>query len=125
MFVDDLLIASKRNKEIHDDVKRLFTVKGGEFPSYYLGADLEYIEDPNDGKQVLTMSCKTYIKNIIPRIEKKLKEVTGDVKLGQSRVLLPMHDSYQPKNETEMQLDSEDKTLFCLLYTSPSPRDRG
>ena len=115
VFVDDLLIASKRNEEIHDDVKQLFTVKGGEFPSYYLGADLEYVEDPNDGKQVLTMSCKTYLKNIIPQIEKKLKEVTGDVNLGRSRVLSPMHDSYQPENETEMQLGSEDKTLFGSL----------
>ena len=115
VFVDDLLIASKRNEDIHDDIKRLFTVKGGEFPSYYLGADLEYVEDPNDGRKVLTMSCKTYLKNVIPRIEKKLQEVTGDVKLGRSRVLSPMHDSYQPENETEMQLDNDDKTLFGSL----------
>ena len=26
-----------------------------------------------------------------------------------------MHDSYQPKNETKMQLDNEDKTLFGSL----------
>ena len=43
VFVDDLLIASKRNEEVHDDVKRLFTVKGVEFPSYYLGADLKRV----------------------------------------------------------------------------------
>ena len=64
---------------------------------------------------MLTMSCKTYLKNVIPRIEKKLQEVTGDAKLGRSRVLSPMHDSYQPENETEMQLDSEDKTFFGSL----------
>ena len=42
---DDILIASKRNKSIYDNLKKLFKVKGGEFPSYYLGADLEFVED--------------------------------------------------------------------------------
>ena len=101
VFVDDLRIASKRNEDVHDDVKKLFTVKGGEFPSYYLGPDLEHVEDPSTGKKVLTMSCKTYLKNAIPRIEKKMQEVTGDTKLSRTRILSPMHDSYQPENETK------------------------
>ena len=114
-FVDDLLIASKRNEDVHDDVKRLFTVKGGEFPSYYLGADLERVENPNTGKEILTMSCKTYLKNVIPRIEKKMQEVTGDAKLSRTKILSPMHDSYQPENETEMELDSDGKSWFGSL----------
>jgi len=115
IFVDDLLIASKQNEDIHDDVKRMFTVKGGEFPSYYLGADLEYVENPNTGKKILTMSCKTYLENVLPCIEKKMQEVTGDAKLSRMRILSPMHDSYQPENETKMQLDSDGKSWFGSL----------
>lgn len=34
IWLDNILIASKRNDEIHDDLKKLFKVKGGEFSSY-------------------------------------------------------------------------------------------
>ena len=69
IWVDDILITSKRNETIHDDLKKLFKVKVGEFPSYYLGADLEFVEDPTSGEMVLCLSCRTYLKNVIPRIE--------------------------------------------------------
>ena len=52
-------------------------VKEGEFPSYYLSADLDFVECLISGEMMLCLSCHTYLKNAIPRIEEKLCETTG------------------------------------------------
>ena len=113
IWVDDILIASKRNETIHDDLKRLFKVKGGEFLSYYLGADLEFVEDPILGEMVLCLSCRTYLKNVIPRIDEKLRETTGETKLARTRVLTPMMEHYHPEEEVEMKV-TEDKRKWYM-----------
>ena len=97
IWVAHILIASKRNKVIHDDLKRLFKVKGGECLSYYLSADLEFVEDPTSGEMVLGLSCCTYLKNVIPRVEEKLRETSGEAKLARTRVLTPMMEHYHLK----------------------------
>ena len=108
IWVDDILIASKRN-----EVKRLFKVKGGKFPSYYLVTDLEFVEDPTSGEMVLCLSCRTYLKNAIPCIEEKLRETTGETKLARTRVLTPMMEHYHPEEEVETKA-TEDKRKWYM-----------
>ncbi len=115
IWVDDILIASKRNEAIHDDLKRLFKVKGGEFPSYYLGADLEFVEDPTSGEMVLGLSCRTYLKNVIPRIEEKLRDTSGETKLARTRVLTPMMEHYHPEEEVEMEVTEDKRKWYMSL----------
>ena len=113
--MDDILIASKRNEAIHDDLKSLFKVKDGEFPSYYLGADLEFVEDPTLGEIVLGLSCRTYLKTVIPRVEEKLRETSGESKLAWTRVLTPMMEHYHPEEEVQMEVTEDKRKWYMSL----------
>ena len=58
VWVDDMLIAFKNPKAIKDKLSKEYTLKGDGVPEYYLGADIERIEEL---KNFFTMGSSTYI----------------------------------------------------------------
>ena len=62
------------------------------------------LSDQTSGEMVLGLSCRTYLKNVIPCIEEKLRETSGESKLTRTRVLTPMIEHYHPKEEVEMEV---------------------
>ena len=57
VWVNDKLIASKNPKAITDKLSKEYTLKGVGPPEYYLGADIERMEEP---EKVLIMGSGTY-----------------------------------------------------------------
>ena len=47
--------------------------------------EASFVEDPSSGEMVLGLSCRTDLKNVIPRIEEKLRETSGESKLARTR----------------------------------------
>ena len=64
---------------------------------------MEFVEDPISGIVVL-LSCCTFLKNAILRIEEKLRETSGEMKLARNRVLAPMMAHYHMEEEVEIEV---------------------
>ena len=52
-YVDDLLVFSKDPMSIIEDVKKEYELKGVGTPEYYLGGDVEMMEDQLSTKDVM------------------------------------------------------------------------
>ena len=69
-YVDDLLVWSKDPMAIITEVKKDYILKGVGEPEYYLGGDIETCDEHWEKEGVTTaLSAKTYIKNVLEKME--------------------------------------------------------
>lgn len=74
-YVDDLLVWSKDPMAVIEDLKKEYKLKGVGVPEYYLGGDVDILDEHWASDEVgIALSAKTYIKNIIPKFERLLEK---------------------------------------------------
>ena len=79
-YVDDLLIWSRDPMAVIAKLKKSFILKGVGAPEYYLGGDVDQLDEHWTVDAVgLALSAKTYIKNLIPKFEKLLAKTFNSV----------------------------------------------
>ena len=92
-YVDDLLIWSRDPMAIIEKLKKSFILKGVGAPEYYLGGDVDQLDEHWTVDAVgLALSAKTYIKNLIPKFEKLLAKTFKSVSTPMAENLHPELD---------------------------------
>ena len=70
-YVDDVMVFSKDPMKYMEMLKDFYTMKGVGKPEYYLGGDVEQLEEPWISKNInTTLSAKTYISQCLPKLAK-------------------------------------------------------
>ena len=55
---------------VMENLKKVYTMKGVEIPEYYLGGDVEQLDEHWNKEDIaMAFSAQTYIKNVIPKFE--------------------------------------------------------
>ena len=98
-FVDDLLVWSKDPMAVIEELKKTYILKGVGVPEYYLGGDVEILDQhwKEDGVGI-ALSSKTYIKNVVPKFESLFGETFRTFKT-------PMAEEYHPEIDDSPLLD--------------------
>ena len=114
MYVDDLLAWGKNPMEIIKEVQDTFKLRDIGFPDYYLGADVNKVEEAhlkNDGF-TMGISAKTYIKNSMDKLSKLFDG--GPFHKAKS----PMIDTYHPEQDNSPLLSPENASKYRALIGS-------
>ena len=106
VWVDDMMIASKNPKAIVDELSKEYTLKGVGPPKYYLGADMERINEP---EKVFTMGSGTYIDKCLTIYEQLFGE------LPPKKVFTPLDPKDHPEMDTSAFLDKTGIHLYWKL----------
>ena len=93
-YVDDILSFSKDPMAVIADIRQNYILKGVGFPEYYLGGDVEHLDEGwhRDGPRI-GLSATTYIKNIIEKLEQMMNREFKSYKT-------PMDENYHPELDT-------------------------
>ena len=87
-YVDNLLVWSKDPMKVIKILKEDYILKGVGFTEYYLGGDMEHLNEHWTKEGVnIGFSVQTYIKNMIPKFEKLIGRELHTYKT-------PMADNY-------------------------------
>ena len=74
--MDDILVWSKDPMRVMVDLKKVYTMKGVGIPEYYLGGDVEQLDEHWNKEDIsMALSANTYIKNVIPNLRSYLGTV--------------------------------------------------
>jgi hypothetical protein len=100
--------------KIIDDVKRCHSLKGVGAPKYYLGGNIDNIEDKQwHTEGVFTaLSARTYIENVMD----KLETLCGVEQFHKAN--LPMSNTYHPETDDTPLLDEEHASKYRGLVGS-------
>jgi Reverse transcriptase (RNA-dependent DNA polymerase) len=94
-YVDDLLVYSKDCKTIIDEIEKDYILKGTGKPEYYLGGDVDHLDDQWERQGIKTaLSAKTYIENVT----EKLETMMGGKPFA--KFSTPMCDIYHPEMDS-------------------------
>ena len=100
-YVDDLLVWSKDPIAILKQLKETYTIKGEGVPEYFLGGDIETMDEHWTKEGINTaLSAKTYISQAIPKFEKLFGTEFKAIKT-------PMDENYHPEIDDTPLLDKE------------------
>jgi len=90
--VDDVLVWSKQPMSVMNKIKRTFQLRDVKFPDYYLGADVNVVDEADLKEEgcVLGLSAKTYIDNNLG----KLAKLFGTDQFHKAKT--PMREDYHP-----------------------------
>ena len=112
-YVDDLLVWSKDCDSIINDVKSDYILKGVGAPDYYLGGNVNVLDEAWNRKGCYTaLSAETYIENVVT----KLQEMAGKPKFPE--VGAPMAEDYHPESDTSRLLDPAEASMFRAFIGS-------
>jgi len=102
VYVDDLIIAVKKPMEIIKELEKIgnYKFKGVGVPEYYLGADIKREKMKDTPLYCTVLSMKTYIKNIVEKIERLF-----NTKLESYHS--PLEGGYHPEVDASALLDSD------------------
>jgi hypothetical protein len=109
-YVDDLLIFSRDPATIVDKLRKVYALKGGSSPEYFLGADIKSYTD-KEGHMHRAISAHTYIQNVCAKIETLIKST---LKSYDS----PMAPSDHPELDDTSLLGPEDHGIYRMLIGS-------
>lgn len=112
-YVDDLLIWSKDCDTIINGMKEDYVLKGVGAPDYYLGGNVNVLDEAWNRKGCLTaLSAETYIENVVT----KLQEMSGRPKFP--AVGAPMAEDYHPESDTSRLLDGAESSMYRAFIGS-------
>ena len=89
-FVDDLLVWDKDPMSIIETIREDYILKGVGAPEYYLGANVDVLDDSWPPSVNTALSGRTYIKNVTEKLEQLLECQFKSFKK-------PMDDHYHPE----------------------------
>ena len=105
-YVDVVLVWSKDPMSIMQKLKEIYIMKGVGIPEYYLGGDVEMLDEHcKDDCVGLALSAKTYIKNIIPKFEELLQAQFKPIKT-------PMAEDYHPETDDSPLLETSEISKY-------------
>ena len=111
-FVDDVLVWSKDPMAVMDALKDVYTMKGVGIPEYYLGGDVEQLDEHWNKEYIsLAFSGQTYIKNVIPRFESMFHQSFKAVKT-------PMAEDFHPEIDDSPLCSPLDSARFRSIIGS-------
>ena len=108
-YVDDLLIWSKDPMKIVKQLETVYELKGTGSPEYFLGADIEVLDEHWQNEGVgLGISARTYIEQIVPKFEQLFNVTLRGIKT-------PMDKNYHPEIDASPLLGPEDASKYCSV----------
>ena len=112
-FVDDVIAFADNPRQIMNEIKSIYVMKGVGKPEYYLGGDIITLSPEWEKEGITTaFSAKTYIKNCIPKLAKMCeKEQFKAYKT-------PFREDYHPELDTTPLCDSEKTSKYKSLVES-------
>ena len=111
-YVDDILIWSKDPMKLMDILMKDFEMKGVGIPEYYLGGDIEFLDEHWTKENIgIGFSSKTYISNLIPKFEALFERQFKSSKT-------PMASDYHPKVDDSPLLSDNDASKFRSIIGS-------
>ena len=113
-YVDDILAWGKEPLKIIKEVEKSFKLRDIGFPDYYLGADVNPVEEPRLREEgfMFGMSAKSYISGALKRLGDMLD--SGPFHKASS----PMVETYHPEQETSPFLTPENISKYRALIGS-------
>ena len=97
---------------VMDALKKVYTMKGVRVPEYYLGGNVDYLDEHWNKEDVsLAFSGQTYIKNVIPRFETLFGQTLKPVKT-------PMAEDFHPETDDSPLCTPEDSARFHSIIGS-------
>ena len=114
IYVDDLLAWGRNPIEIIQEVQKSFKLQGIGFPDYYLGADVNSVNEARLKAKgvILGLSAKTYITNAL----EKLQSLFGGGPFHKART--PMMETYHPESDDSPLLGHEDISKYRTMLGS-------
>lgn len=107
VYVDDLLVFSRDPQPIMEHLQQSFILKGVGEPEYFLGADIQTLNQAWQQYDVKTaMSSETYIERMIQKFE----AMEGGRKFVHASI--PMNNEYHPELDDSPFLNALDATKF-------------
>ena len=106
-YVDDIMIFSKDGQKIIDEFEREYLLKNVGEPEYYLGGNFEK-RKTYDVRELWCINARTYIKNIIEKIEKLFG-------ICLKKYNTPMEAQDHPELDESPFLDEETTTKYQML----------
>ena len=111
-YVDDLMIASKDPEGIIKTVKETYDLKGVGPPEYYLGGNVEDMDEHWTKKNIRwSLNASTYVSGIIPKLEKLMGETFA-------KYSSPMSESYHPELDDSEFMDNEGGSKYRSIIGS-------
>ena len=111
-YVDDLVSWSKDPMKVMEELKRDYILKGVGVPEYYLGGNVDILDETWKADDVTTaLSAKTYIKNVTEKFEQMLG---GELKTFKT----PMSDLYHPEMDDSPLLDAKGASQYRAFIGS-------
>ena len=111
-YVDDLLIWTRDENSILDDIRKEFDLKNVGPPDYYLGGNVEYLTEHWTKENIgLGFSGKTYIENMIPKFEELFGTNFKSLKT-------PMAADYHPETDDSPLLSDDDAAKYRSIIGS-------
>ena len=72
VYVDNVIIFSKRAEEVMNDIMKIYPMKGVSKPEFYLGGSIGYLE--NGKRKILFNGARKYIEGITKKLENLLDQ---------------------------------------------------
>ena len=115
VYVDDILALSHRAEDVINEITTFFKAKDGSIrpPQIYIGANIARMQLP-DGREVWTISPRTYVKNSILVVERLLEE-DGEGYVLKSNARNPFPTGYKPEIDITDELDQTLASRFMQL----------
>ena len=111
-YVDDVLIWSKDPMAVMEQLKSKYTMKGVGAPEYYLGGNVELMDEHWTAEGVgLALSATTYVKTIVEKFEKLFDCHFKSVKT-------PMEENYHPEVDDSPLASEKDAAIFRSVIGS-------
>ena len=111
-YVDDLMIASKDPDGVIKTVKETYDLKGVGPPEYYLGGNVEDMDEHWTKKNIRwSLNASTYVSGIIPKLERLMSETFA-------KFSSPMSESYHPELDDSQFLNNEDGSKYRSIIGS-------
>ena len=105
-YVDDIMVFSRKPMEIIEIIKETYSLKGVGAPDYYLGGDVQPLDDTWKEDNVSTaLSAQTYIENVV----KKYEALTGK---PFKEYKAPMDSKYHPETDDTPLLDPMRASIY-------------
>ena len=111
-YVDDVMAWCKDPVQVISALSEQYTLKGVGIPEYYLGGNVEYLDEHWSKEGInIAFSARTYINNIIPKFEKLVGREFKSVKT-------PMAENCHPELDDSPLLTSNDAALYRSITGS-------
>ena len=107
VYVDDILVFSKRAQQIMQQLQQKYPMKGVGRPEIYLGGNMGF----HEGTNTLYMSAEKYTTNMVEKLETMFERSFRSYKA-------PMDPEYHPENDTSAFLGEEDHAKYRMMVGS-------